>query len=386
MRGGGRGGIGGGKIRRNRGPVPPPHALGNMRLLNGGKLPFDLTFFEEIFPRATPAPDDSILSTALLKRNGDIAPSTEEIQVIQNLVTRIQSILETLILTPGTFDACQVDEVRQVGSFKQGTILAGHKTADFVVILKTLPTREAVEALCNRVADELRQTECVRATVTTRGFDLSNVQATVRVLITTVPHNIRKLDADIHLDAKIVNEHWQAIRHSRWFEENCHNSTVKVLIRILRDMRQRYPSFQPISTWMLDLLAHYAVMNNPGPNRQALPINVAFRRTIALMATGMYLPGYAGTSMRGHNLTYEEQDLATAASQTLLRVLAQGGYRVILGLDTCKGLDIIGSSSVWDAVVVSPLDKVYEKPVDGEQDKIDDDQDAEEDDESTMEA
>jgi hypothetical protein len=32
-----------------------------------------------------------------------------------------------------------VDEVRQVGSFKQGTILAGHKAADFVVILKTLP-------------------------------------------------------------------------------------------------------------------------------------------------------------------------------------------------------------------------------------------------------
>lgn len=50
--------------------------------------------------------------------------------------------------------------MRQVGSFKQGTILSGHKTADFVVILKTLPTREAVEALCNRVAEELRQTEC----------------------------------------------------------------------------------------------------------------------------------------------------------------------------------------------------------------------------------
>lgn len=53
----------------------------------------------------------------------------------------------------------------------------------------------------------------VRSNVTNRGFDLTNVQATVRVLITTVPQNIRKLDADIHLDSKIVNEHWQAIRH-----------------------------------------------------------------------------------------------------------------------------------------------------------------------------
>lgn len=161
------------------------------------------------------------------------------------------------------------------------------------------------------------------------------MQATVRVLITTVHQNIRKLDADIHLDSKIVNEHWQAIRHSRWFEENCHNSTVKVLIRILRDMRQRYSGFQPLSTWLLDILAHFAVMNNP--TRQALQINAAFRRALALMAAGLYLPGYAGTSVRGHNLSYEDQDLATATGQTLLRVLAQGGYKVILGLETCKG-------------------------------------------------
>lgn len=54
----------------------------------------------------------------------------------------------------------------------------------------------------------------VRSNVTNRGFDLTNVQATVRVLITTVPQNIRKLDAEIHLESKVVNEHWQAIRHS----------------------------------------------------------------------------------------------------------------------------------------------------------------------------
>jgi interleukin enhancer-binding factor 2 len=355
MRGGGmrRGGGGGGM---NRNSVASGGGTGSVFSSNG-RVPFDLTFYEDIFPVVSNiVVDDTGLSAAILKRNTEVTPSTDEIQGIQNLVTRVLGILENLILTPGSFEACQVEEVRQVGSFKQATILAGHKTADLVVILKTLPTREAVEALGNKVADELRQTECVRTSVTPRGFDLVNVQATVRVLITTVQQNLRKLDPEIHLNSKLMNEHWQAIRHSRWFEENAHNSTVKVLVRILRDMRARFAGMQPLSTWMLDILAHYAVTNNP--SRTALPINQAFRRTLSLISAGMYLPGYAGISNRGHILKEEDMDLATMTVQTLLRILGQGGYKAILGLEN-RG-DFLSCPSVWDGVVVSHSETVYD--------------------------
>ncbi|OXA46489.1 interleukin enhancer-binding factor 2 homolog [Folsomia candida] len=377
MRGGA---IRGGRARRGRGSGGNMGAP--MRGLGGGKLPFDLTFFDDIFPRVSPAPDDSELSNAILKRHTDISPSTEEIQSIQNMVTRVQGILENLILTPGAFDACQVDEVRQVGSFKQGTILAGHKTADFVVILKSLPTREAVDALCIRVSDDLRQSECVRSSVTDRGFDISSMQATVRIFITTIPPNFRKLDPEIHLDAKVMNEAWQAIRHSRWFEENAHNSTIKVLIRIFRDIRQRFTGIQTISTWMLDLLAHYATLNNP--SRQALPVNMAFRRSLALMAAGMYLPGYSGASVRGHGMTYEQQDVATITAQTLVRILGHGGYKQVLGLETMYN-DILTSSTVINNIVIKPLDKVYVPPAEGESDKLEDEEEEEEDHSSGME-
>lgn len=252
--------------------------------------------------------------------------------------------------------------MRQVGSFKKGTMLKGRNKADLVVILKTLPMIESVRALGSKLLEELVKID------TCTGYQLESVDggfeivssARVRILVTTTIHNMRRIDPKIHIPVRLLQRNMSAIRHVRWFEDSANLTTIKVLIRILRDIRMRFEGLFMLSPWMVVVLAHYAVMFRH--SEQLLSLSAGFKRVFQLLSSGLFLPGSTGIPDPCENgaitlhtpLTNSQMDRLCMTSQTLLRVLSQPtGYNIVLGFEP-DTIGITTNETKWRDVTVIP--------------------------------
>ena len=51
-----------------------------------------------------------------------------------------------------------------------------------------------------------------------------------------------------------MKRHRAAIRHVRWFEENAAQTPVRILVRLVKDLRRRFDGFEALHVWAIELL------------------------------------------------------------------------------------------------------------------------------------
>ncbi|VDP92729.1 unnamed protein product [Echinostoma caproni] len=163
-------------------------------------MPYDLFVAE---PSLMTSQDDQQLTDLLVRYHDTLLPSPSDLQTMTHLVNRVVTVIENLIVNPAEFTAGQIEEVKCVGSFKLGTWLSKHNTADLVVVLRTLPTAEALKGLQIILKKRLDadakspKDQCVVSTHA-YGFSVSADEFSVRAFLTTSPIHLNKADPTVH--------------------------------------------------------------------------------------------------------------------------------------------------------------------------------------------
>ncbi|XP_077478975.1 spermatid perinuclear RNA-binding protein isoform X2 [Stigmatopora argus] len=129
-----------------------------------------------------------------------------------------------------------------------------------------------------------------------------------------------------------------ALRHAKWFQARVNGlKSCVIVLRILRDMCNRQPAWEPLNGWPLELICEKALATCNRP----LGAGEALRRVMECLASGILLPG--GPGLRDPcekeptntlvNMTVEQAEAITYSAQHALRLMAFGQICKVLEMD-----------------------------------------------------
>jgi len=306
--------------------------------------------------------DDSKLSELLLQRNKLMVPESGVIAQLDALYARLETALGEF---KDGINESPFEETRKVGAYSNETLIRGDTTGEMLLVFKEAPELDQsglIASLTTQLAD------CEVA------FDADN--ASIRVthgshaihcFITCNGQKIRTVE-ERHFAKKLLYRHFDMRKRAHWFGEYGQEPNVRVLARIIGDMRRRYQGLNGLTQWSVELLAHYCVTgvryNEQG---QMAPLSMAssFRRFLMILSSGFFLPGSSGIRdpierdgrSVHQNFAKGDMDAICATMQTLLRVVMQGAPEKVIGLDSSDNCDM--EMQIIDGVVIQPSMTVY---------------------------
>ncbi|XP_061208554.1 spermatid perinuclear RNA-binding protein isoform X7 [Neopsephotus bourkii] len=150
--------------------------------------------------------------------------------------------------------------------------------------------------------------------------------------------NVAMKDPPDLLDRQKCLEALASLRHAKWFQARANGlKSCVIVLRILRDLCNRVPTWAPLKGWPLELICEKSI----GTCNRPLGAGEALRRVMECLASGILLPGGPGlhdpcerepTDALSY-MTVQQKEAITHSAQHALRLSAFGQIYKVLEMD-----------------------------------------------------
>nr|XP_045000482.1 interleukin enhancer-binding factor 3 isoform X5 [Jaculus jaculus] len=324
----------------------------------------------------------------VMAKHSSVYPTQEELEAVQNMVSHTERALKAVsdwideqekgsgeLAESENMDAPPDDEskegageqkaehmtrtlrgVMRVGLVAKGLLLKGDLDLELVLLCKEKPTT----ALLDKVADNLA---IQLTTVTEDKYEILQSVDDAAIVIKNTKEP--PLSLTIHLTSPVVREEMEkvlagetlsvndppdvldrqkclaalaSLRHAKWFQARANGlKSCVIVIRVLRDLCTRVPTWGPLRGWPLELLCEKSI----GTANRPMGAGEALRRVLECLASGIVMPDGSGiydpcekeaTDAIGHLDRQQREDI-TQSAQHALRLAAFGQLHKVLGMD-----------------------------------------------------
>ncbi|XP_027990506.1 interleukin enhancer-binding factor 3 isoform X3 [Eptesicus fuscus] len=324
----------------------------------------------------------------VMAKHSSVYPTQEELEAVQNMVSHTERALKAVSdwideqekgssehAESENLDAPPEDEnkegageqktehmtrtlrgVMRVGLVAKGLLLKGDLDLELVLLCKEKPTT----ALLDKVADNLA---IQLAAVTEDKYEILQSVDDAAIVIKNTKEP--PLSLTIHLTSPVVREEMEkvlagetlsvndppdvldrqkclaalaSLRHAKWFQARANGlKSCVIVIRVLRDLCTRVPTWGPLRGWPLELLCEKSI----GTANRPMGAGEALRRVLECLASGIVMPDGSGiydpcekeaTDAIGHLDRQQREDI-TQSAQHALRLAAFGQLHKVLGMD-----------------------------------------------------
>ncbi|KAG1937351.1 zinc finger RNA-binding protein isoform X3 [Pimephales promelas] len=346
-----------------QGPPGPPGLLG---VRPGMPIPLPQG---PVPPRRPDSSDDRYVMT----KHAAIYPSEDELQAIQKIVSITERALKLVsdIITDQdtTVKGNEEDKekkeppkdrvlkgVMRVGVLAKGLLLRGDTHVNLVLLCSEKPTINLLTRIVEHLPKQLTivtpEKYEVKGSIQEAAIILTScTESKMQVTITLTSPVIREenpRDGDVTssmvkdpadvLDRQKCLDALAALRHAKWFQARANGlQSCVIVIRILRDLCQRVPTWSAFPSWALELLVEKAISSASGP----MSPGDSLRRVFECISSGILLSGGPGlmdpceknpTDTLASMEEQQREDI-TSSAQFALRLLAFRQIHKVLGMD-----------------------------------------------------